>query len=432
MASTPKETTTKTEPWDGAKGYLLEQYAAMDQAIKDGKPQVYTGKTEIDQSQATLDAQNMIEQTARAGSPLVTNAQNAVNKITTGQSFNPAANQTLANGMNWQNDATGAQKAFAGALAGSSNPATAMLQQTANGGFLNSNPYLNDAIRNANQGLVEDFNKIRSPQMDSQAALAGRTGSGAAMAIRNDAETLLANAMSKNANDMMLVNYNNERGLMQNAQNQIGSLYNSDIANTRAALNDYATTSANNNAAQIGAATSLNAAQNAQAQTQLAGAGMAGDLRALDYADADRLAAVGQQRDAFSEVALQNAITKWDAQENKDINNIGNFINMLTTGGFNNQTKPVYTNTAGQMLGGIASILGALPLACDIRLKHMGKFVGTMPSGVKIYEFTYKDDPNETVYVGPIAQEIAESNPDAVLISNGTLLVLPELFMEAA
>ncbi|SCX36046.1 tail fiber domain-containing protein [Agrobacterium rosae] len=429
MGGSPKETTTKTEPWDGAKGYLLEQYAAMDKAIKEGKPQVYTGKTEIDQSAATKDAQSMIEQTARAGSPLVTSAQNATNNITSGAAFNPAGTTTLANGTKWQNAATGLQAQQAQALAGATNPATAMLQQTASGGFLNSNPYLNDAIKNANQGLVDQFKTIRSPQMDSQAALAGRSGSGAAMSIRNDAETQLAGQMSKQANDMMLANYTNERGLMQGAQAQVGQNYNSDVGNAAAAAAALAGTSSGNNSAQMGAASGLISGQNAQAQTQLGAAGMAGDLRGLDYADADRLAGVGAQKDAFSEVALQNAITKWDAEQNKDLNNNANFINALTTGGYNNQTKPVYTNTAGQMLGGITALLSALPLGCDIRLKHMGKFVGKMPNGIKIYEFTYKDDPDETIYVGPIAQEI---DPEFVIDSNGTLLVLPEAFREAA
>lgn len=432
MASTPKETTTKTEPWDGAKPYLEQQYAAMDQAIKDGKPQVYTGQTEINQSAATKDAQAMIEQTARAGSPLVKNAQNTANNITTGAAFNPAGTTTLANGTNWTNAATGLQAQQAQTLAGANNPATQMLQQTASGGFLNSNPYLTQAIQNANQGLVDQFKTIRSPQLDSQAALAGRTGSGAAMSIRNDAETTLANAMSKNANDMMMSNYNTERQNQLNAQSQIGSLYNSDVANAANAASAYAQTSAGNNSAQMGAATSLINGQNAQAQTQLAGAGMAGDLRALDYADADRLAGVGAQQDAFSEVALQNAITKWDAEQNKDLNNIANFTNLLTTGGYNNTTKPVYSNTTGQVLGGITSLLSALPLACDIRLKRMGKLVGAMPNGIKIYEFTYKDDPDETIYVGPIAQEVMEIDPDLVIDSNGTLLVLPEALMEAA
>lgn len=56
MASTPKETTTKTEPWDGAKPYILEQLALADKLFKDGAPKQWEGKNIADQSKATTDA----------------------------------------------------------------------------------------------------------------------------------------------------------------------------------------------------------------------------------------------------------------------------------------------------------------------------------------------------------------------------------------
>lgn len=437
MASTPKETTTKTEPWDGAKPYLLEQYKKMDELTKAGNPNYYPDSTVIEQSQATKDAQARTEAIARAGSPLIGNAQNAVNGVTTGSAFDQSGNNTLKQGMgytnpgtaatqqamgginqnytnpataqaaaltNFTNGAIGLQQNQANALANGNNPAKSMLEQTANGSMLNSNPYLQTAIKNANQGMLDQFSKTVSPQIDSQASLAGRTGSGAAASIRNDAETTLANAMSKNTNDMMLSNYTQERNNQLNAQNQIGNFYNTDQQNQMAANSNLAQTSNSNQsqnlagtqlygdlnnaqqqrrndatglalqgAGQLGSqsaqqqqirndsANAFNNNQNNQNALALQGAGMAGGMRELDYLDASKLGAVGAQKDAYADLLKQDDINRWDWNQNKDINNVGNFTNVLTGGGFNNQTtkKPGGSGAAG-ILGGLVSILGLL------------------------------------------------------------------------
>ncbi|TWF46325.1 hypothetical protein FHW37_11520 [Neorhizobium alkalisoli] len=45
MPSTPKETTTKVEPWDGAKPYLLENYKDFADLLDKGAPQAWQGPT---------------------------------------------------------------------------------------------------------------------------------------------------------------------------------------------------------------------------------------------------------------------------------------------------------------------------------------------------------------------------------------------------
>jgi hypothetical protein len=41
MTSSPKETTTKTEPWSAAKPYLIQNYAEFDKLLKEGAPKAY-------------------------------------------------------------------------------------------------------------------------------------------------------------------------------------------------------------------------------------------------------------------------------------------------------------------------------------------------------------------------------------------------------
>ncbi len=428
MASTPKETTTKTEPWDGAKPYILKYLDQADKLYDQGNPDYYPGQTYADQSKATLDAQKMTEQTARKGTDLFGNANNVANGVMSGSAFSNQPNQTLSQGQNFTNAAFGLQQSQANALAGQNNPAMDMLQKTANGDFLNSNPYLEQAITNANAPLLQQFKTQISPGLDSKAALAGRTGSGAASFMRNDAEGTLANAMAKNASDIAYQNYGNERTNQLNAQNSIGNFYNTDVGNQISANQALAGTSGQQQGQRVDAASSQFQNQNAQANTQLQAAGMAEYLRGLDYYDADKLTGVGAQKDAWNNMVKQADIAKWDYQQNQPFNNIANMINLANGGGYNNQTTPVYSNTGAQVLGGLTSILGLF--ASDIKTKRVLARVGETPTGIPMYQFVYHEDPDQRIFIGPIAQEMQEIKPDSVIEIDGTLYVDPYAFME--
>ena len=55
------------------------------------------------------------------------------------------------------------------------------------------------------------------------------------------------------------------------------------------------------------------------------------------------------------------------------------------------------------------------PMASDSRLKENIVRVGNSPSGLNIYEWNYKSAPN-TRYRGVMAQEVLETNPNAVYL----------------
>lgn len=418
MASTPKETTTttKTEPWDGAKPYLEQQYATIDQAIKNGNPAYYPGSTVIEQSDATKAAQQATINTALAGSPLITNAQSAVNGVTSGSAFDPTGANTLKAGTNYTNDGVAATKSLSDLLSGNPNPATSMLQGTANGEYLNSNPYLDQMVKNANSSLISQYNNEVAPGIDSQFAKAGRSGSGAFASVRNNAETTLTDAMAKNASDIYGQNYATERANQQDAQKTIGSLYDTNAKTALAAAGQLGAQSQAQQDSRNSAASALMSGQNAQANTQLQGAGMAGGLRELDYMDADKLAAVGAQQDAYKDLQLQGDIDRWNYNQNKDINAASQFVSVLNGGGYNTNTttKPVYSNGLSTGLGALGSLVSIFGMLCDIRAKENIRFIGYMLNGTRVYEFTYKNDPSGQVFEGPMAQEVEITRPHAV------------------
>ncbi|MCK3776219.1 hypothetical protein MZK49_05680 [Ensifer sesbaniae] len=203
MASTPKQTTTKVEPWDGAKGYLLEQYKNFDQLIKDGAPKQYQGSTVADQSKATTDALNQTEALARNGdTSALTNAQNAVNSVMT-QNGNTQANQTLSqlqNGINLGTNPTNAlasQIANGGPSAGQSytNPATAQAANQAN--YTNAAANQAGQLGNYNNSAISNIQSMLGYQ---NPALSGAQNLGNYTNAASGLQTSQANQLANSGN----------------------------------------------------------------------------------------------------------------------------------------------------------------------------------------------------------------------------------------
>jgi hypothetical protein len=594
MTSAPKTTTTKVEPWDGSKQYLLDQYANFDKLVKSGNPQQWQGETVAGQSSATKDALNGTENLARNGdtSPL-TNATNAVNSVMT-QNGNTQANNTLsqlqnpmnfgtnptsgiaqniangstagqnytnaagagaaaltnynnsaipafqgmanylnpamsgvANAGNYTNSAANLQQNQANNLATGSNPAMDFLKQTASGANIGNNPYLDKMVSNQQDAIANKLKNSTNPAIDSQAAAAGRYGSGAFASMRNSAESTASESMGRVAQDLYGAQYQQDQMNQMNAANSYGALHNSDVANrmnanqalsqtdnnqqsqrlagsqlygsmadaqNAARLNatnswsnandsqqnarlganqNYASIMDSQNAARQNATNSnrdyqmaganlasnnyqnsianylsgntqrLNAAnsQNDQSNNvntqKLNAANMAGQTYQNQYMPYQQLAGVGEARDTRSQDVLNQNIAKWDYDQQKDMQNIGNFVNLLNSGNYSSTSAPVYNNKLGQATGAISALAGLFSL-CDVRTKILHKLVGHMPiiggDRLAIYEFSYIDDPAEERHFGPIAQDVeAKIGGNSVAEIDGVKYVNVEsLLAEAA
>ncbi|MEB2843810.1 hypothetical protein [Endobacterium cereale] len=508
MASTPKNTTTTTEPWSGSKQYLLQQYADFDKLLKEGAPKAYDGQTYSDQSQATKDANAQAEAIARGGdTSTLTNATNAVNGVMNQSGTNQSTNtlSQLQNGMslgtnptnsyansvmngqtaaapgtynqNWQNAALGAQQSQANSLASGNNPAMGYLQQTASGANIGNNPWLQQNIATQQANIADQLKNVTNPGIASQAASLGRSNSGAFATQRNNAETTAAKAMSDVAVNALQGQYNQDLANQMSAAGQIGNFYNSDVANSMNAnqalsntsnaqqtQNQNAANAANaqfnqNNAYQMQGAQMasnnyqsnianmlgvndqrMNAANSALSANsnlnnqKLQAAGMAGQTYSNQYLPSQNLAGVGQSQDAYNDLVLQSKINAWDRAQQQPLQNISNFTNILNGGGYNSTTTPVYSNTGAQILGGLSSLAGLFAL-CDIREKVVHSFLGYMPllngETIGIYQFTYRDDGDQKMWVGPMAQEVEEKTA-AVLEFNGKKVINVENLMQEA
>lgn len=147
-------TVQKADPWAGQQPYLQDIFQQAQQLYNAGgmAPNYYPWQTVTGQSQWTKQALQMQADRAQNGSPLITNASNAMNNITTGQAL--AGNQ----GLNTLNQ----------------------LSQE-------DNPYVDELYNRANQQAQSAINGNFSS--------AGRYGSGAHAAASADAANNLANEM---------------------------------------------------------------------------------------------------------------------------------------------------------------------------------------------------------------------------------------------
>lgn len=214
-----------------------------------------------------------------------------------------------------------------------------------------------------------------------------------------------------NAANSMNDQFNQDRAYQMQGLNMMNQNYQNNIANMLAS-----------NDQRMNAANAQNSYQSNLNNQRLQAADMSGDMYNQQFMPYERLAGIGQQRDDRASLELQADINKWDRTQQQPIQNVQNFLNMLQGGGYQTQTTPVYSNTGAQVLGGLSSLAGLLAL-CSRTAKIVHSLVGHMPltNGLElpIYSFSYIDDPEQKIWIGPIAEMLEEVHPEAVVEIDG-------------
>lgn len=159
------ETTQSIDPL--LKPYISFGLGEAQRLYNSNTPQYYSGQTFVDPSQQTLSALEMAESRARAGSPLLTSAQQQQQGVISGE-------------------------------------------------MLNSNPYLDKALAGAAQGATRNyFDAINQAQ--SGASRAGRFGSNVQADMFSRAGSDLANSLTNKYGDLAFQNFNQERARQEAA-----------------------------------------------------------------------------------------------------------------------------------------------------------------------------------------------------------------------
>ena len=261
--STPDKQTVTTELDPAVRPFVTYGLDEARRLYESWPMQFYPGQTYVGASDLTKQGMDLAQQRAMAGSPLVSGAQNVVGNLQT--AVNPA---TGAFGDIYNRSGY--------------NPAMGLTAQTASGGFLGGNPFFTGAFDAATRGAQTQF-QDQIQQIASQASQAGRYGSGSMGNLQDRAIGQYAQALTDTAGNLAYQNYGQERGLQENAIQNLGALSNQAIQN------------------QLQAAGGLGSTVAQDQQRQLQAAGMSPEMAAQDYADIQRMIDLGQMQEGYQE-----------------------------------------------------------------------------------------------------------------------------------
>lgn len=171
---------------------------------------------------------------------------------------------------------------------------------TTQGAYLGGNPFFQGAFQPAAQAAQQSFYDAMS-NIASRASGAGRYGSGAMQGLENRAMGQFSQALANTAGQLAYQNYAQERG------------------------------------------------------RQLAAAGAAPEMAAADYGDIQRLMTVGQAQESYQQSALQDAINRFNYEQNLPSAKLQQFLSAAygaPMGGITTSVVPQYSNQFANILGG--------------------------------------------------------------------------------
>jgi hypothetical protein len=391
-------------------------------------------------------------QAATNANPAMAGASQMASNGVSGPGDSVVAN---AAGGGMQNAATG----LAGRMATqnpNANPANAYLGSMASSGSLN--PYL-DSLFNASSKPVID-------QINAQFGAGGRTGSAANQqlltqnlgdmsaqihangwqnAINNQlaatgqiqgafdnaqgrnlqGASLLGNLSGQNLDRQLgAANQQNSDalsrfGAQQGALGLLGNLGQQQASNNLAAGSQLSADAAAQASTRGNAANNLNSQFNTGQNMRFGAAQAAPGLANNDYTDLQNLMNVGGAYDSQSAAGIQDALTRWQYQQQQPWNLLDNYSGLLTgyagLGGQSNGTQNV--KQPGQSL--IPSLIGAgvsaASMMSDRRLKTDITRIGTYENGLPKYRFRFIKG-EKKYHVGPMAQDVLVFRPHAVRV----------------
>lgn len=346
--------TQTTKPWNadalGAIGKGASYLLSHDIGFKP-----FEGPTYTPYSSQTLAGLQQTENLAKQGNASIGAANDFVGDMTK----NGGMSSGLLGAMKpFQDVSSGAQSINSGNYADiygraqQPSASSQYLTETAQGKYLDGNPYLMGAL---DRGASEIASRSKMA-----AAAGGRYGSGAA------AQTT-ANAVGDYYRPALMQNYENERGRMMSAAGQIDQANQGLLGQQLGAAQGMAGVEGANIANRVNAASQEAGMWNQGLNRGLQSAALAPTLDAARYNDANRLMGVGQAYDAKTQEALNDAMSKWDAWQNRPWNMLnaasGIANGAASYGGSSSQTSPgrspLLGGASGALAGGgLYSLLG--------------------------------------------------------------------------
>ncbi len=363
QSSGTETVTQNSEPWSQAQPYLQDIFRNSQQLYRQGA-EYYPGSTVVPFSNQTQQGMQGLENQYSQDPIGLQTAQNTLTGVANSNQNNPFI-QNVQNAGAVQNDA-------------GSN----VLQDFANNG--QQNPFL-DA----------QFNRAASQVRDNTSAMFSKAGRYGSVAHQDQ----LSDSLGDMANNFYGQAYETDANRRFGAAEALGARQAGDI---------------NRNLGAQSTAAGLNQGANSQA---MQAAGMMPALN--DYAGANNrgLIELGAMREGMAGQQLQDSMNRWNFGQNAGwdlLNRYNSTVQPLAgLGGSSTGTQPSSGPSTLQTVAGLG--MTAAGIFSDRRLK-----LDIKPKGEKLghkwYEFRYNTDAPEIIREGVMAQDILETNPEAVSV----------------
>ena len=277
------------------------------------------------------------------------------------------------------------------------------------------NPYAQYVIASGQQAIRDDAD-MQSQGSYGQAALMGalgtrenvRQGDIAANRMYNLGE-YTGNAMAQNyMNAQNQFNVNNQLGLQQ----QFGNIANQMAVQNQNNANAF-------NAAQFGLGVNQQNNANLLAQAQMQGA-LGQQQQSMKLQDVNALLKAGQLQGMYDQNVLDARYGEFLRGQNDPFMKLQALNQTIGSVPFSQTTQSSYKPSFWENMGTIATGVGTIMAASDVRLKKDIQYLGKHEKGFGVYKWNWNDDAkamgiNDRT-VGVLAQELIEYMPEAVSV----------------
>ena len=277
------------------------------------------------------------------------------------------------------------------------------------------NPYAQYVIASGQQAIRDDAN-TQAQNSYGQAALMGalgtrenvRQGDIAANRMYNLGE-YTGNAMAQNyMNAQNQFNVNNQLGLQQ----QFGNIANQMAVQNQNNANAF-------NAAQFGLGVNQQNNANLLAQAQMQGA-LGQQQQSMKLQDVNALLKAGQLQGMYDQNVLDARYGEFLRGQNDPFMKLQALNQTIGSVPFSQTTQSSYKPSFWENMGTIATGVGTIMAASDVRLKKDIQYLGKHEKGFGVYKWNWNDDAkamgiNDRT-VGVLAQELIEYMPEAVSV----------------
>lgn len=358
--------------------FLTEGLRQAQQIFLNQRPQMFQGQTYVSPSEQTLTALQQQENLARAGSPVLGQAQSAFLRGLTEQSAASPMYQNIFGAANFQPGTQTFEQASAGGL---QNIAGRQLQDIAGGSMLNSNPFQQQMMQAATRPLEKQFSEAVLPGISSLYSKSGRLGSGAMERALGTATEGFGRALGDVTSNIAGTQFQAERGLQQQALGQLAGVSEQDIRTRLLGAQGLQQAQQAALGTQLQAAGGVGTSQYQELQRQLSASAAAPQIYAQQFLPSQQLAQVGGARESIASQPLQEQMARFAYEQRLPYEQLSGYLSSVygsPLGSFGTPApQPQFTNnTIGALSGALGGGIGGYALGSMLPSSFLGGYGG--------------------------------------------------------